>query len=1384
MRLQKGVYTMDFANLVVKMLSGGVTGYLTNDLAVKMLFRKYGPFGGVIIKTRKEFIKNTSALVERSVINSDTIKVELEKEGFREVFENIVNDILTKYLYSNTANEMVGNLPGVSNSFENFVGFYNEYRDEAIARVLNELLPKIALEDILSEKQIDFVVKRFLDLSIEFLKNGQIIEESIHGLHAENQGRAISEFISPAIFKQIVDNLKLSTRDFHTHLEANFKGEIDQVLERIYSQLKITDILRNFEESIKSRTLAEVLGQENTSKISNELMQRFAALLKTAEGEALLTNLLTDVLLMLKKIDSPILALLAGDMRANLEQYMVVKLPEAVMQIISWINRNRGEIENLIEDAIEETLGSESKGFLNIKAKIKRGLYELFLKGKVASKFKVVAKIVQGIEEQADVHVLSSQIAGEIIEYIRTNSVGEIVSLLEAKKIIQVPQLVKFAQDNMDSFIERIDLSSVDHFFAVRLGDLVELDLTSYFEKNIKDVLLTRLENEFLFTTRLTALLHTEVANRLLEVCNCKIAQLITSEQVEQHLHGLKASVVNILEQNKPEITESLCAALKAALANKNLSELLDEKICQNISMTISDSTMRYLREEINRFKSLGIYELYHRINQIDRLPKSLNDLTVNLVLDNLNTIIDGRIEGVVSDNLSRLEDQEIQSMVEEFMGKELKPITVFGALLGVLSAVILYIIQANLQIGDAVGVPVSIFTFGFVGYITNVIALKMIFRPYQKWRLWGIPIPFTPGLIAKEKARFAGALGKFIDENLLNRASVDEIFKSKRIEVAGNFQRSISADNYRMVEEFLVRYQPSLARTAYRSIRQYFTRNKQSVADKLTEETKNFNFARLDLGGVERGAKVRIEQILVNSSDTIEGTLHKFLDSHKPLGQAMPDFIKQALYAELDQVIKAKLDEVVAFLSDERKFAEVITGLTPQFEGIIQQNLQQMLSKEQQAALKLKIWEYISANLKLPEVQQKLTRFAEEKLVKELNPTNRLDEVFNGMFIKALNDNSGKIVDFLLVKGVDFLKNDREMLKRIVIGTAKEEGGLLFTLAQFLDIEGTIRGIIDNMIDQKVPRFFAYKRSELESIADSFIGKMRGSRVGDIGINLNQKAMSEIIANLPNNSAVNHSLKLLTDSVLDSIFKVNLKALLKIISIENIVDVARVFEPEIQIFKTRFANNLQERKRMIYLEGSELLRKIIDVNVFSLEMRQLTGGIEREQLRRSVQQIIGTIQHSPAFEVNLSRYLQDMSNELKYGGLSRFIEVSYFNHDLTILLDKLLTDEQLKSFVPQIEWMLGITIPRLNDIVDVGTKDYALGILLDSTLDSVEAHFLTLINCVNFKEVTERQVTQMDPREIEILFYSFAGRYFRTLEAYGWWGSIFGLTELLRLMK
>lgn len=99
----------------------------------------------------------------------------------------------------------------------------------------------------------------------------------------------------------------------------------------------------------------------------------------------------------------------------------------------------------------------------------------------------------------------------------------------------------------------------------------------------------------------------------------------------------------------------------------------------------------------------------------------------------------------------------------------------------------------------------------GIIGYITNDIAIRMLFRPHKAKYLFGLKIPFTPGIIPKEKGRIAIAIGGAISENLMSKDVLeknllsDEMITKIRLSIDSFFE--IQQNNQETIREFLAHY-------------------------------------------------------------------------------------------------------------------------------------------------------------------------------------------------------------------------------------------------------------------------------------------------------------------------------------------------------------------------------------------------------------------------------------------------------------------------------------------------------------------------------------------------------------------------------------------------
>ncbi len=59
------------------------------------------------------------------------------------------------------------------------------------------------------------------------------------------------------------------------------------------------------------------------------------------------------------------------------------------------------------------------------------------------------------------------------------------------------------------------------------------------------------------------------------------------------------------------------------------------------------------------------------------------------------------------------------------------------------------------------------------IGLITNYIAIVMLFRPYRPWRIFGLKVPFTPGVIPSRHKQLAQSIGNAVGEYLITETEL-----------------------------------------------------------------------------------------------------------------------------------------------------------------------------------------------------------------------------------------------------------------------------------------------------------------------------------------------------------------------------------------------------------------------------------------------------------------------------------------------------------------------------------------------------------------------------------------------------------------------------------
>lgn len=97
------------------------------------------------------------------------------------------------------------------------------------------------------------------------------------------------------------------------------------------------------------------------------------------------------------------------------------------------------------------------------------------------------------------------------------------------------------------------------------------------------------------------------------------------------------------------------------------------------------------------------------------------------------------------------------------------------------------------------------------IGYFTNSIAIKMMFRPLHPVKIGNFTLPFTPGIIPKGQGRLAKAIGKTVGERLLTedvltKRLLSDAMKEKVVEETEQFLRKQQV-NENSFNEILLSY-------------------------------------------------------------------------------------------------------------------------------------------------------------------------------------------------------------------------------------------------------------------------------------------------------------------------------------------------------------------------------------------------------------------------------------------------------------------------------------------------------------------------------------------------------------------------------------------------
>lgn len=214
----------------------------------------------------------------------------------------------------------------------------------------------------------------------------------------------------------------------------------------------------------------------------------------------------------------------------------------------------------------------------------------------------------------------------------------------------------------------------------------------------------------------------------------------------------------------------------------------------------------------------------------------------------------------------------------------------------------------------------------GIIGLVTNNIAIKMLFKPYNEI-YWGkIRLPFTPGLIPKERPRIAKAIGQVVGNELLDVRTMKNALCSEKV-------HDIFEEKFQECMQDYIKDESSLS--------QYVEKKKlKNQIDGLENQLSVVAGEYVTKELLERRIS---EQLLDAAMEEISNRLNPLLltmasgainAAKEPLAKRLDEMIEEHCPAIVNEYIDMKYDEILK--TQVRDVAQGVDKKVPDLSNII----------------------------------------------------------------------------------------------------------------------------------------------------------------------------------------------------------------------------------------------------------------------------------------------------------------------------------------------------------------------------------------------------------------------------------------------------------------
>lgn len=1370
-------------NVLLPIVAGGFTGYITNIYAINMLFKEYTPFkiGGVIKKTKNEFIKNISELVERDIINHSTLEKELSKIEFEDNVKVLVNDLLSISIYENIGDINLNEIEGFDETILNTKNFIEKNLTPYIPSMMETVFENTFFSEIFSQNQITNLVSYMGDELIKIVEEQDVLNPLINILISQQGNQRLVDLIDEETLKNLQRNIYEEIEKIFDLGKEDKNLEVEACFTEILDEIDYKGIITGFQKAIFSKPLISIISSQNQEVLIDRFKYNMKIFLKSNEIETIFVGLIKELIEIGRKIDRPILDLISPKFRESVKDYLKAKLPLFIEKICIWIKDNSGDIEELIQEAIDETLDSK-RGF---RGELITLIKESFL-GEIASKGDIADKIVDFLEDKLDIEELSEIITQKVIDYLEGKTIKSMIASLEKNQMMSPEKISSSVLDSIIMYIDLLPKEKYEKFFNQSLEKYLDIDFAKYFEERLKSKTVRFLKDEVIFKGLGKSYLNDKFEEKYKKIIHSPLKDILDNENINIVSRASQKKIINQLILKKDTIVSYISRRASLLAEDITINDVITENQKDEAAVLSNRKANELISRYIKSAEDKMVSSMIKSANNNAGIEQVLAEFAVGFTKNNLEYLLRGNVEKTVSKNLNKLDDDQISSLVHDFMGRELKPITYFGALLGGVFGLIPALMnQGNMILGFEFSL-INISVFALVGLLTNVIALEMIFKPYEKSKILSkIPFlnRFSQGYIVKNRKSFGKNLANFVDNTLMDKEMIDNNLNQNYQKIRQRLFEDISKNNFERIGKVLEGNEESIANMISDFTFSYLISNEKSLSRQLTDLIKDMELKNIPVDNLIDS----VDSYILNNKEFIKGKINdeisSFIYSDKNIKDIAwknsEEYIKKAIKEE----IVKQIDKALETLDKKELVYKMISDYESKYSSFIDKPIEDSFDKALIKNMENQVLKFIEKILISPKTKEKLMDFIHEKFNEELSPDKKVEDLLGGEFKFQIEKNLDKILESLENILIKALKENKEKIQRetknFILGKLNfiQKSGYIF-----LGGDDIVDEIILKLVNQKFPKYISDSEEDIKTVLHTLLSEhIYSANLSEIKLRLSDSnvssAVEDFLENEENLKVINGFIGKFTGSVMNQIISSPISRYLKTLSLTSLEDVYSRFECEINDLIENTIKELENSKEDISILSASLLYNLGEESTKYLTIKDICRGIEPQEIDSFTDIVLGKIIESEELKNSFINIFRDIYiKKYQETKVNDIISEDILYKDLRIKINDLLERSEVKEATKDIlKDMIFLIKEDSAGFIDIKTKNQAIGILLDSILQSGARNIKDILKDIDFKNITEAKIEELNPKEIHELFNSFAGKYFTRLKLYGLGGGIFG---------